>query len=432
MEQTFRWYGPKDPVSLIDIRQAGATGVVSALHDVPAGEIWTVEAIQERKQIIEGAGLTWSVIESIPVHEEIKYGGPNKARYIETYQQSVRNMGACGIDTLCYNFMPVVDWTRTDLDFEWSDGSIALRFDRREFAAFDLHMLKRPGAEADYTPDELVQAKATFDGMSEQKRQTLTYNIIRGLPGSMCEAIDSVEQFQKSLDNYKGLTEAQVQENLAHFLREVVPVAEEAGVYMGIHPDDPPIQLFGLPRVVSTPKHVRALLAAKPSQHNGLTMCVGSYASRADNDVSAIVEEFAQNVAFIHLRNVEIDSSSSFTESDHLTGDVDMFRVMRTMLLEQRRRQQAGRTDFRLPYRPDHGHKMLDDLRKKTNPGYPAVGRLRGLAELRGLEMGILRSGTLDRELPVGGRKRSAPDLQMSEGAQVEQAVHKKPASGRV
>lgn len=402
MEQTFRWYGPKDPVSLRDIRQAGATGIVSALHDVPAGEVWSVEAIKERKRIIEAGSLTWSVVESIPVHEQIKYGGPERDRLIAAYKQSVQNLGACGIDILCYNFMPVVDWTRTDLDFEWFDGSVALRFDRREFAAFDLFILKRPGAEADYTQEEVVQAKAAFEGMSESKQKTVTYNIIRGLPGSMCEATDSVEQFQASLDKYKGLSEKDVQDNLAHFLREVVPVAEEAGVYMAIHPDDPPIRLFGLPRVVSTAAHVRALLAARPSAHNGLTMCVGSYASRADNDIAAIVEEFAGNVNFIHLRNVEKDGGSafsgSFTESDHLTGDVDMYHVMSTMLREQQKRKLEGRTNIRLPYRPDHGHKMLDDLTKVTNPGYPAVGRLRGLAELRGLEMGIIRSGMLDKK----------------------------------
>jgi len=413
MEQTFRWYGPKDPVSLADIRQAGATGIVSALHDCPPGEVWTVEAIRERKKIIEDAGLTWSVVESIPVHEQIKYGGPERDRLIEAYKQSVRNMGACGLDILCYNFMPVVDWTRTDLDFEWGDKSIALRFDFPEFSAFDLFILKRPGAEADYTKEQRARAKACFDAMSEEKRKTVTYNIIRGLPGSMCDAIDSVEQFQKALDKYKGLTEAQVEENLAYFLKRVVPVAEEAGVYMAIHPDDPPIRLFGLPRVVSTAAHVRKLLAAKPSAHNGLTMCVGSYGSRLDNDIPAMVEEFAPNVNFIHLRNVEKDAEGSFTESDHLTGDIDMYQVMYTMLSEQRRRREAGRKDLRLPYRPDHGHKMLDDLRKQTNPGYPAVGRLRGLAELRGLEFGILRSGLVAKRGAEGGeaggpRKRPA------------------------
>merc|ERR1719282_184952 len=291
--------------------------------------------------------------------------------------------------------MPVVDWTRTDLNFEWFDGSIALRFDKKEFAMFDLFILKRPGAEKEYKEVEIKEAKAAFEAANEEKRKQVTYNIIRGLPGSMCDAIDSVEQFQKSLDKYNGLKEDDIQKNLTHFIQEVVPVAEEAGVYMSIHPDDPPIPLFGLPRVMSTANHVRALLAAKPSVHNGLSLCVGSYASRVDNDIPSMVEEFAKNVNFVHLRNVEKDKDQSkffgsFTESDHLTGDVDMFHVLATMLKEQRARQQAGRSDTRLPYRPDHGHKMLDDLKKATNPGYPAVGRLRGLAELRGLELGII------------------------------------------
>lgn len=401
MEQTWRWYGPRDIVTLADVKQAGATGIVTALHDIPTGEVWSIPAILERKAIIETAELAWSVVESVPVHEEIKFGGENRARYINAYKQSIRNLGACGIDILCYNFMPVVDWTRTDLDFKWPvDGSVALRFDRQDFAAFDLHILKRMDAEVDYKPGELLQAQTAFDCMSEEKKQQLTYNIIRGLPGSMCKAVDSVEQFQKVLDNYKGLTEDDIQQNLFYFLEQVVPVAEEAGVYMAIHPDDPPIPLFGLPRVVSTAPHIRALLAAKVSPHNGLCFCVGSYASRPDNNVEAMAEEFAKHVCFIHLRNVQKDAdrsifSSSFTESDHLTGDVDMFHIMKVMLAEKERRREEGRKDLRLPYRPDHGHRLLDDLSKTTNPGYPAVGRLRGLAELRGLEMGILRSGVL-------------------------------------
>lgn len=422
LEQTWRWYGPKDHVTLSDIKQAGATGIVSALHDIPTGEVWSSEALLERKKIIEDAGLTWSVIESIPVHEEIKYGGPKRDDYINNYKQSIKNMGACGINILCYNFMPVVDWTRTDLEFPWPDGSSALRFDRRDFAAFDMHILKRPGAKEDHTAEEIEQAASAFESMSEDKKKQLTYNIIRGLPGSMCDAIDSVEQFQKALDNYKGLKEQDVQANLVYFLKQVVPVAETAGVYMAIHPDDPPIQLFGLPRVVSTAANVRALLAAKPSVHNGLTMCVGSYASRSDNDIPAMVKEFAPNVSFIHLRNVEKDTGKaalfgSFTESDHLTGDVDMYEVLCTMLLEQQRREKVGRADRRLPFRPDHGHKMLDDLRKeaKMNPGYTAVGRLRGLAELRGLELGILRSGILDeRKRKASAGVDSEPDAKKS------------------
>lgn len=397
MEQTWRWYGPKDHVTLQDVRQAGATGVVTALHEVPTGEVWTLAAIQERKRVIEDAGLTWSVVESIPVHEQIKFGGRDRDRLIENYKESVRNLGRSGVDILCYNFMPVVDWTRTDLDFQWHDGSVALRFDRLEFAVFDLHILKRPEAEKEYSSEELAEAKAAFEAMGHERRQKLTYNIIRGLPGSMCDAIDSVDQFQKALDNYKGLSDKMVQENLAYFLKRVVPAAEEAGVFMAIHPDDPPIPLFGLPRVVSKAEDVRALLAAAPSPHNGLTLCVGSYGSRADNDIPRMVEEFAPHVQFVHLRNVEKDADQSkffgsFTESDHLTGDVDMYHVLDAMLAEQERRRAAGRGNSRLPYRPDHGHKLMDDLKKSTNPGYPGVGRLRGLAELRGLEMGVARN----------------------------------------
>lgn len=401
MEQTWRWYGPKDPISLRDIRQCGATGIVTALHDVPAGEVWTLEALLERKKIIEDAGLSFSVVESIPVHEHIKYGGADRSKYIENYKQSVRNMASAGVHILCYNFMPVVDWTRTDLEFKWpSDGSVALRFDRLEFAVFDLNILKRPGSEKDYTEEEISVAKKAFGEMSEEKRKAVTYNIIRGLPGSMCDAIDSVDQFQKALDNYKGLTEEDVQNNLGHFLKEVVPVAKEVGIYMGIHPDDPPIRLFGLPRVVSSAAHVRALLSFVPCDNNGITLCVGSYASRDDNDIPAMVEEFADKVNFVHLRNVEKDKDQSkfygsFTESDHLTGDIDMYNVLLVMLQEQQRRLSASGRDvrFRLPWRPDHGHKLMSDLEKTTNPGYPAVGRLRGMAELRGMEMAIIKSG---------------------------------------
>lgn len=418
LEQTWRWYGPNDPVSLGDVKQAGATGVVTALHEVPAGDVWSVEALRERKKLIEEAGLTWAVVESIPVHEEIKYGGPDRDKYIESYQQSIRNMGEVGVEILCYNFMPVVDWTRTDLDFRWPDGSTALRFDFLDFAAFDLHVLKRPGAEEDYSAEQQARARKAFEAMSKEKRDALTFNIIRGLPGSMCYANDSVEQFQAALDKYKGLSEEDVQKNLQYFLEKVVPVAEAAGVYMAIHPDDPPIRLFGLPRVVSTAPHVRALLAARPSEHNGLTLCVGSYASRADNDIPAMAREFAGNVSFIHLRNVEKDkgpdaAQGSFTESDHLTGDVDMYDVLVSMLREQQRRQEAGGASparLRMPFRPDHGHKMLHDLRsgERSNPGYTAVGRLRGFAELRGLELGIRRAGMVP--------KRGAAEAASEEG----------------
>jgi mannonate dehydratase len=371
------------------------------LHDVATGDVWTTEAIAERKAIIDAAGgLTWSVVESIPVHEEIKYGGPNSAKYVDNYKTSVRNLASCGIDIVCYNFMPVVDWTRTNLEFEWGDGSKALRFDRLDFAAFDLHTLKREGAEAEYTPEQLAQVQARHDAMTKQERDQVMENVVLGMPGRMVEAYDGgLVEFRSALNNYKGLSDADVQENLNHILRQVIPGAEEVGDFMAIHPDDPPVPLFGLPRVVSTQDNLRSLLAAVPSFHNGLTVCVGSMASRPDNDIPSLVEEFADRVHFIHLRNVEKDADQtffgSFTEADHIGGDVDMYHVMATMLKEKGRRTAEGLSSVRMPFRPDHGHRMLDDLHKKTNPGYTAIGRLRGLAELRGLEMGIIRSGVL-------------------------------------
>lgn len=406
MEETWRWYGPNDLVSLDDVKQAGATGIVTALHDVPTGAVWTEAAVAERKAIIEAAGLSWSVVESIPVHESIKYGGPDRDGFIDAYCQSIRNVGACGIDTLCYNFMPVVDWTRTNLDFEWGDGSKALRFDRLNFAAFELHILKRPGAEVQYTPEQLVQAKGRFDELTEQERATITTNVVAGMPGRMTSDYGGgLAAFQAAIDKYAGLTDVEVRGNLRYFLERIIPVAAEVGVFMAIHPDDPPIPLFGLPRVVSTQQHLRDLLAMVPSVHNGLTICVGTMASRPDNDVKQIVEAFPDQIHFVHMRNVEKDSDQtffgSFTEADHLTGDIDMFHVFTVMLKEQRRRQAANDPKksgpSRLPFRPDHGHRMLDDLQKETNPGYTAIGRLRGLAELRGLELGVLRSGMLHR-----------------------------------
>eukprot|EP00929_Paragymnodinium_shiwhaense_P066542 TRINITY_DN33386_c1_g1_i1.p1 TRINITY_DN33386_c1_g1~~TRINITY_DN33386_c1_g1_i1.p1 ORF type:complete len:428 (+),score=77.31 TRINITY_DN33386_c1_g1_i1:279-1562(+) len=420
MEQTWRWFGPQDKVSLADIKQTGATGIVSALHDVPPGTVWPLEAIRARKALIEASGLTWSVVESIPVHEQIKYGGADRDSYIEAYKQSVRNIGSCGLDILCYNFMPVVDATRTDFNYVWGDGSVALRFDRCDLAAFDLHILKRPDARSEYTSEEIRMATERYEAMTAERRGKLSDTIVKGFPGLLSETSDSVDQFQRALDNYKGVSEADVQENLAHFLREVVPVAEESGIYMAIHPDDPPIPLFGLPRVVSTAAHLRHLLASKASEHNGLTMCVGSYGARTDNDIASMVEEFAQQVNFVHLRNVQKDTKDpfpgSFTEADHLTGDVDMFHVMATMLKEKRRRDQVGKGMARMPYRPDHGHHMLDDAKRQTMPGYPAIGRLRGLAELRGLELAILQSGILqapaeDRSAAAAsGEESSRPD----------------------
>lgn len=398
MEQTWRWFGPDDAVKLLHIRQTGATGIVTALHHIPYGVVWSVEEIEARKAQITAdpsLGLRWSVVESLPIHESVKIGEGDLTSYFENYRQSLRNLAQCGITTVCYNFMPVVDWTRTELAYPLPGGGTALRFNLHEFAAFDCFMLQRPGAEGEFSSDVMARAREWYDRSSESDRRTLLSNIMAGLPGAY-DRYD-IPGLRVMLDRYRGIDRDSLRSNLARFLREVIPTAEEVGVRMCIHPDDPPRSLMGLPRIVSNEDDIAFILGAVDSPANGLTLCSGSLGAGAANDVPGIAKRYADRIWFAHLRNVAKDTDGSFMEADHLGGDTDMVAVITTLLEEQKRRKDAGDLHWRIPMRPDHGHELLDDVGKPTHPGYPAIGRLKGLAELRG----VMKAVSALRQLPL-------------------------------
>jgi mannonate dehydratase len=390
LEQTFRWYGPNDAVTLQAISHTGATGIVNALHHIPSGDVWSTEEIKKRKDIIEAGGFRWSVVESVNVHDSIKTAGSDRDNHIKNYIETLRNLSAAGIKTVCYNFMPVLDWTRTDIDYRLPNGASALRFHAPALAAFDLYILERPGAFDEFTAQQQQTAKKYLDSLDPDGKQLLITNVMAGLPGT--KDVLTIDQFNEFLKRYENTDAAALKANMAYFLQAIMPDAEKLGIKMCVHPDDPPFPIFGLPRIVSTEKDLNDVVNAAPSTSNGLTFCTGSLGARGDNDLPGIVERLGQHFHFLHLRNVKREADGSFYEDNHLDGSTDMYAVMKNLVLEQMKRQAAGRTDLAIPMRPDHGHKLLDDFNYNTFPGYSVIGRLKGLAELRGLELGVKRS----------------------------------------
>ena len=390
LEQTFRWFGPNDPVTLAAIKQTGATGIVNALHHIPCGEVWSVDEIKQRDAIIKAAGFNWSVVESVNIHESIKTAGSLRDHYIENYIATINNLAAAGIKVICYNFMPVLDWTRTNLDFRLPNDASALRYHAPAVAAFDLYILEREGAYADFSEQQQQAAKAFLDGISAAEKELLINTIMAGLPGT--DEVFTINEFKEHLKKYQDTDANKLKENLAYFLRAIIPHAEEAGIKMCIHPDDPPFPILGLPRVVSTEKDLKDVVDSYPSSNNGITFCTGSLGARADNDLPGIISRLGEHIHFLHLRNVQREADGSFYEADHLGGNNDMYAIMKNVILEQQKRVVSGREDIAIPMRPDHGHKILDDFNYDNYPGYSVAGRLKGLAELRGLEIGIKRS----------------------------------------
>jgi len=387
LEQTFRWYGPSDPVTLKAVSQTGATGVVNALHHIPSGDVWSTEEIEKRKSIINSAGLRWSVVESVNIHESIKTAGSDREKYAENYIETLKNLSNAGIKTVCYNFMPVLDWTRTDIDYRLPNGASALRFHAPALAAFDLYLLEREGAYQEFDRQQQADAKEYLDSLNDEDKKRLITNVMAGLPGT--KDVLTIDQFKGHLEKYKGIDAAKLKQNLAWFLQTIIPEAEKLRVKMCIHPDDPPFPIFGLPRIISTENDLLDVVNAAPSPSNGLTFCTGSLGARADNDLPAMIKRLGTHIHFLHLRNVRREADGSFYEDNHLGGSSDMYAIMKSVIREQKRREEEGRDDIAIPMRPDHGHKLLDDFNYDTFPGYSAIGRLKGLAELRGLEMGI-------------------------------------------